>query len=615
MARVLVADCTARTRTAIRDALQRRSHTVRLASSAIEALAVVASEPIDWVILDFQIEGMSAISCLRLLRSAPGARRARVVVVACTATKEDVVEAIRAGASDFILRSPEIAATILARLEGGRSSGESSETRGAEADAAGAACGDPRAAESGVGDSGIVGCDEGSADQAPEWKQAIESLRHTRPVAGRTAMLERFDSAAELRALSPVVQRVLSLTANPSASIDQVARVVKQDHAVSIRLLKLANSSVYARGTPVDTVTKAISRIGMSQIRETVLGMAVIDQFSSLSGCERVRGEWFWEHSIVCGIIASRLAREHGIQGEMADALFTAGLLHDIGRVLMAEQLGPEYGSVIETADRLGLPLEVVEARSLSITHADLTDRVLRIWKLPSELINPIALHHLSIAGARRLAPRMIDSIAIVGLANRVAHALLLGSSGNDVVSPIREHVQALKLRRAVLAEIVASVSDEAADMRLALQSRAQSPAAPPFIETVRSRIDRPFRGVCVAIDGEADAMAIAMNALSAHHDAMDGEPNVAVVCVHSPREVPELSRMLVRADPSPERRLPALIVSPNATAMLEPSAMEGRVCRLLPSPTPLARLVDGLRAVLTTTGQSASPSNLARSA
>ena len=95
----------------------------------------------------------------------------------------------------------------------------------------------------------------------------------------------------------------------------------------------------------------------------------------------------------------------------------------------------------------------------------------------------------------------------------------------------------------------------------------------------------------------------------------MDGEPNVAVVCVHSPREVPELSRMLVRADLSPERRLPALIVSPNAAAMLEPSAMEGRVCRLLPSPTPLARLVDGLRAVLTTTGQSASPSNLARSA
>jgi putative nucleotidyltransferase with HDIG domain len=598
MAVVLVAESSARVRSLIRDALAQTPHVAHVVSSATEALASASANPPDWVVIDSELPGMGLDNCVRLLRSAPGGKARRIIVLASTATREQVVAALKAGASDFVIRCPQTPQVILDRIEARRSAGS---PRPGAALAIPARPGEPaeapapasaRPALEAAPDSTV---DSPGDHHPPEWKDALSELRHLRPVAGRSAMLERFDSSAELRALSPIVQHVLALTVNPSTTMDQLARVVKQDHAVSIRLLKLANSSIYTRGAPVDSVARAIGRIGMSQIRETVLGMAVIDRFHTLAACPRMRGEWFWEHSIATGLIATRLARATGIQGEMADALFTAGLLHDIGRVIMAEQIGPEYERVIHTADELGLPLEVVEARMLAITHADLTDRVLRLWKLPGELINPIALHHLSIGNARRMAPRMIDSVAVVGLANRLAHAMLLGSSGNDVISPIREHVQALNLGRATLLDILRDVPDEAADMRLTLHARSGGPVIPRVLDELRAAVGRPFWAACIALDGEFDALTIALEAAS----SPGAEPGAAVVSIHSPREVDELSRRLLEADPDPARRLPAILVSPTATTVLTREAMDGRVVRLLPSPTPTARLIEALRDVL----------------
>ena len=170
--------------------------------------------------------------------------------------------------------------------------------------------------------------------------------------------------------------------------------------------------------------------------------------------------------------------------------MFTAGLLHDVGRMLFAERLGDRYTEVIDTADKLGLPLETVESRLLLINHADLTDRLLRQWNFSPELINPIALHHLSVGNIRRMVPRMVEQVSTLALANRLAHALLLGSSGNDAVYPIEEFVQALNLSADVIREICRTVPDETLDLRIAMLSHsAAARDASSCLDTARAAL------------------------------------------------------------------------------------------------------------------------------
>jgi putative nucleotidyltransferase with HDIG domain len=245
-------------------------------------------------------------------------------------------------------------------------------------------------------------------------EEAVQELKGLRPVMGRTELMERVLEGCELRAIKPAVQQVLSLTGSASASLEAISRAIRQDQALSLKVLQIANSPLYTRGERVETVQKAVSRIGVTQIRTTVLSLAVIDMLGGSGLVGRIHADWFWEHSIACGLISSRIARARGKRAEEADAMFTAGLLHDIGRLVLAERIPEEYGVVMEAAERLGLPLEMVESRLLMMNHAELSDRLLRQWNFSTALVNPIALHHLGIANIRSAAPRMSESVATI---------------------------------------------------------------------------------------------------------------------------------------------------------------------------------------------------------
>ena len=215
-------------------------------------------------------------------------------------------------------------------------------------------------------------------------------------------------------------------------SLEAVAKAVSQDQAMSLKMLKLANSPVYMRGDRVDTVHKALMRIGVSSIRQAVMNIGVVERFSAPAFGELLSTGQFWEHSIACGLIATQLAEARGEQD--ADTAFTCGLLHDLGRVVLAEVLGERYSGVIETARSVEAPLEQVESRMLLLNHADVMDRLLTGWKFSKHLIDPIMHHHLSVANARGVIPARRGEILRLGLANRLAHAMLLGDSGNVTI-------------------------------------------------------------------------------------------------------------------------------------------------------------------------------------
>jgi len=231
--------------------------------------------------------------------------------------------------------------------------------------------------------------------------------------------------------LPDVYLRISRLLDDPDAGSDEIARAIAQDPAFTLRLLKVANSVLYRLPSAVGTVSRAVSVIGTSQVRNLALSMSVAKSFAGLPNT-LVSMENFWRHSLLCALIARLLARQ--ARRCDPDAVFTAGLLHDIGELVIfnrcPEQARQALSSVIDNDDEL--PVFAAEREALGFDHAAVGGALARQWNLPPLLEECIAFHH-DIAGAT-LHPR---EVAIVHIANSLAEMAEIGTLDPADVAPI----------------------------------------------------------------------------------------------------------------------------------------------------------------------------------
>ncbi len=432
--------------------------------------------------------------------------------------------------------------------------------------------------------------------------KAGDDLKSLKPIMSRSEVMKRVNTEEELQGFSPTVTQVLKLTASSQCSMDDVSKAVGMDHAVALKILKLANSSIFSRGDHVDTVQKAVLRIGIQSIRQAVLNIGVVERFGGESLDGALRTPLFWEHSIATGIIAAELA--HGLGQKDADIAFTAGLLHDLGRILYAERLDKEYADVLEAARTLRVPLEQAEARLLLMSHAEVMDKVLHAWHFPKDLISPIVFHHAEAEQARTLVPRQSAEVLRLSLADRLSHAMLLGSSGNDVIYPTHEHCMGLNVGAEIIAKIESTAREQTDETKFALLSRSSGGEPwPRLVEEVREEIGAPVRALFVGEHGPVDAYRIFCETVS-EPAAMGGAPNVAVVHIATPKDRETASRRLQETEQQlglSATPLPAVVLSPEGKYLLDDAAARGRACRTLPTPTPVADMVEALRRLVVT--------------
>jgi HD-like signal output (HDOD) protein len=244
-------------------------------------------------------------------------------------------------------------------------------------------------------------------------------------------------------------------------------------------------------------VQKALSRIGVSQIRQAILNMAVIDNFHTNNKNDRLNSELFWEHSIATGLIAAGITRMRHGEDRAIDRAFTIGLLHDVARMVFAENVGAMYGQVLDAASRCYLPLEQVESRMLLANHAELIEGLLKAWKFPERLIAPIAMHHLSAADIRTRAPDIIDEVCTLALADRFAHALLLGSSGNECQYPTAEFIEVLELQTEAMAYIKEQIPEQVVELKAAMMQSCAPTAPMDYRQIVLKSIRRSIASQC----------------------------------------------------------------------------------------------------------------------
>lgn len=211
-------------------------------------------------------------------------------------------------------------------------------------------------------------------------------------------------------------QRLAELTANPDANIDPVIRVIESDPGLSTRLLRLVNSSVFALRTPCTSVTHAASLVGMKRLHQLAQTATIIELVDAKSNVASL----ILEHSSVVAALSRYLAGHVGLPPE---ELFTCGLLHDIGKVILLESESELYRSLVESTIDEPDSAHIRERDLLGYDHAVLGGHVLAAWNIPSPVPQVVAWHH-QVARAYEEDPAIARLINTLRLADAAASAL-----------------------------------------------------------------------------------------------------------------------------------------------------------------------------------------------
>lgn len=560
------------------------------ACDGMEALATLIVFRPDLVLLDLGMPVMDGLGVLRGMRSLPQFAKTPVVILSAESDKGKIIQAIKLGISGYILKSGFCLKALLAKVR--ECAAEAPKApRVAEPEASGPAVRAPTASP-----PSRLAPDATMVHAFRSGKAALaQSINDLRPLLSRSELSERLKACEELKGFSPAVSEVLKLTGTERSSMNEVSKAISLDQALSLKVLRVANSSLYFRGDRADTVMKAVQRIGTANIRQVVMNLGVVERFDAPVFKQHVNTAQFWEHSIACAILASDIARSTGATDP--ESAFTAGLLHDMGRVILAEVLGDHYLEVMETARKLSAPVELVESRMLFINHAEAMDRVLSAWKFPIALVDPIRHHHLAACDVRTASPVRYKEVLCLGLADRLAHALALGDSGNEVLYPIEEHCRMLSLSGTALASIESTAQQRTDEARLTLLMAQFGQEWPRRTVELQSRFIRPFAPLYVGIDKSIDSVRMLCSALRTVPD--ENEANVIITRCATPKDWPAVLQSVLRLEQSRNSPpLPLLVLSDGEPIDCRTPSM-GRRALGLGLPAAISVITDALNELL----------------
>ncbi len=224
-------------------------------------------------------------------------------------------------------------------------------------------------------------------------------------------------SVSELYTLPQTLVEVLRIADAPQSSAYDLSQIILRDAPVTARLLKMANSAMYGRSGQVKTVHQAVVLLGFRSVKSVVLSTSVYDVFGKNTESPPVDLTQFWLHSLECATTAQLLAAKIGHQPQ--EEAFVAGLLHDIGILLMGRAFGSEYGDFLADEEQGEDWLET-ESEQFGVDHREAGALLFAEWSLPEKLIEVIAQHHDALESPTN---DEFDTLTlIVSLADRISH-------------------------------------------------------------------------------------------------------------------------------------------------------------------------------------------------
>jgi HD-like signal output (HDOD) protein len=242
---------------------------------------------------------------------------------------------------------------------------------------------------------------------------------------------------------------------NPKTSAKEVAQLISSDPSLTSKVLRVVNSSFYGFPNRITTITHGIVILGFNTIKSIVLSSTIFDVFRrAVKPGDFDRNE-FWKHSIGCGAAAKAIGRR--LHYPMLEELFIAGLLHDVGKIVMDQFLPDKFQEVVALVRERDILIYDAELAVLGATHADVGAWLFEKWNLSKGLIETTRCHHNP-----ALAGEHSRHSGIIHLADILVRALRFGSGGDGRIPGISDSAwKELGLQEPDFDDLLASTAAE----------------------------------------------------------------------------------------------------------------------------------------------------------
>lgn len=231
-------------------------------------------------------------------------------------------------------------------------------------------------------------------------------------------LYEKIKHIANLPTLPTIASRLMRIVNDPETNAEEIAALVSQDVSLSAKILRLANSAFYGIPRSISSINNAVVVLGNKIIQTMVLGLTVFDMFGDSPEESRLfNRESFWTHSLKCATTAKLLAFQCRNTGRLdPEEAFCAGLLHDIGKIVMEQYLHRDFHVALRAARDEKRSLFEVENEILGYNHCDVAEWLTSTWSLPEGIEMSVVHHHTP-----DQAPQCTSAVTLCSIADQLS--------------------------------------------------------------------------------------------------------------------------------------------------------------------------------------------------
>jgi putative nucleotidyltransferase with HDIG domain len=243
----------------------------------------------------------------------------------------------------------------------------------------------------------------------------------------------------QLPSIPEVASRVLTLVNDPNVSFKQVGEEIAKDQAISANILKLCNSAFFSKGKEITSIERAIVTLGTKEVKDIVVIATTRELLNkAVTGYDLTRGE-LWKHALAVAMVSKKIAVMKN-KKDIADIAFTGGILHDVGKTVLALFVQGSFKDIMAAASEKQIPFSEAEKDIMGFDHQEIGEAILSKWKFPEVLKVIVRYHHTP----ELAKPEFQPIVSIVHIANTLCLMAGIGIGSDGLFHSLSD--QAIKV-------------------------------------------------------------------------------------------------------------------------------------------------------------------------
>jgi len=189
----------------------------------------------------------------------------------------------------------------------------------------------------------------------------------------------------QLPSIPDVASKIINMVNDPDVSFKKVADEISKDQSMTTNILKLSNSAYFSKGKEITSIDRAIITLGLKEVKDIVIVLAtkpVLDK--PVIGYDLSKGD-LWKQGLLVGTLSKKIALKKN-RKDLADIVFTGGLIHNVGKLIMALYVQNTYKDIMYEVTTKNIPFDVAEKEIMGYNHQEIGEKILAKWNFPSVL-------------------------------------------------------------------------------------------------------------------------------------------------------------------------------------------------------------------------------------